>query len=68
MFCRPFWLMLCILFSFAILINLSSCSGSEAPKILDSKEIKSLGNHCKELEGRQIDAWNTKDPENLRRV
>jgi len=68
MFRKPFRLMLCILFLSAILINLSSCSGSEAPKTLDAKEITSLGNHCEGLERKQVDAWNTKDPENLRQV
>jgi hypothetical protein len=68
MFCKPFQLMLCILFSISILISLSSCSGSEAPKAPNAKEITSLGKHCKELEGRQIDAWNSKDSENLRQV
>jgi hypothetical protein len=60
--------MLCILFSIFILIGLSSCSGSKAPKTLKAKEITSLGKHCEELEGRQIDAFNSKDSEKLRQV
>lgn len=55
------------LVSFFIL-SLSSCSGTKAPKTPDAEEVTSIGNNCKELYQGHIDAWNSRDPENLRLI
>jgi ketosteroid isomerase-like protein len=50
------------------LISLSACSRTKPLKTLDANEIKSLGNDCQVLYKAHIDAWNSKDPANLRQI
>ena len=55
------------LVSFFIL-SLSSCASAEALKTYDAEEVTSIGNNCKELFQGHVDAWDSRDPENLRLI
>lgn len=56
--------LLVLLFSLA----LSSCSSTKAPTVLDANEIATLGEKCEALYKSHIDAWNSRNPENLRLI
>jgi hypothetical protein len=50
------------------ILSLSSCSSTEALKTPDAEKVTSIGNNCKELYQGHTDAWNSRDPENLRLI
>lgn len=58
------WQILCV----SVILLLSSCTQSEPLETLDAGEVESLGRHCAQVYGAQIDAWDSKDPENLKEV
>jgi ketosteroid isomerase-like protein len=50
------------------LISLSACSSAEPLKIIPSDEVASLGEACEVAYQAHVDAWNSREPENLRSV
>lgn len=50
------------------LLGLSACANTKAPEALDANEITTQGEKCAELYKSHIDAWNSRDPENLRLI
>ena len=51
-----------------LLLSLSSCVHTKALKALDAKEVTTLGKNCEELYRSHIDAWDSRDPQNLRLI
>jgi len=51
-----------------LLFGLLSCANAKSLKPIDAKEITTLGKNCEELYQSHIDAWDSRDPENLRLI
>jgi len=57
-----------LFFNAAFILILTACSSTKGFKTLDAQEITMLGDNCEEIYIAQIEAWKSKDPENLRLV
>jgi hypothetical protein len=65
---KTYYSMFCFLFSIAILLGLSACSSTKAYPPLDAEVITSLRDNCKDIFSRHIDAWDSREAENLRLI
>ena len=63
--CKHVFLLLLVTLLF---LCLSSCAQTKALKTLDAQEITTLGENCEELYRSHIDAWDSRDPQNLRLI
>jgi len=51
-----------------LFLSLSSCANTQALKTLDAQEVTTLGRNCEALYRSHIDAWDSRDPQNLRQI
>jgi hypothetical protein len=63
--CLHFFLFFLVTLCFS---SLSSCAQSKALKTLDVNDVKTLGENCEVLYRSHIDAWDSRDPQNLRLI